>query len=76
MTVKDQLIGLLRSRKFWALALSLVGTAVAYSYGKIDAQTAIIAGIGAAGAYSVGTGLEGPSPASVAGPSPVDAPKV
>jgi hypothetical protein len=42
----------LRSRKFWAALLSLVGTGVAYSYGKIDAQTAIMAGIGALAAYS------------------------
>jgi len=61
MTLKDQLIAVLRSRKFWALLLSIAGTAVAYTYGKIDAQTAILAGIGAAGAYMVGTGLEGPA---------------
>ena len=58
MTLRQQLIGILRSRKFWALVLSIAGTAVAYSYGKIDGQTAIMAGIGAAGAYMVGTGLE------------------
>ncbi len=70
MTIKDQLIAVLRSRKFWALALSIAGTAVAYSYGKIDAQTAVLAGIAAAGAYMVGTGLEGPAQPPVEAPAP------
>jgi len=60
VTLQEQLLGVLRSRKFWATVLSLAGTAVAYSYGKIDSQTAVLAGIAALGAYCVGTGLEGP----------------
>jgi hypothetical protein len=60
MTIKEQIASVLRSRKFWATVLSAAASFVAYSYGKIDAQTLVLALLGAASAYAIGTGLEGP----------------
>ena len=58
MTFKEQLLQMLRSRKFWALLAALAATAGAYFTGKIDAWQTVQALIAALAVYSTGVALE------------------
>ncbi len=58
MTFKDQIVKILRSRKFWALLAALVAVASAYCTGNIDAWQAVQALIAALAVYSTGVALE------------------
>lgn len=62
MTVRDQLLGILRSRKFWAMvaALATVWTAYFAAPGSITVAQAVQTTVAALAAYAIGTGLEGP----------------
>lgn len=50
--------GLPKSRKFWALAGSLLAVYQGYETGGLDVFQALQLVIGALGAYSVGTAIE------------------
>lgn len=58
MTFKEQLLQMLRSRKFWALLAALAATAAAYFTGRIDAWQTVQALIAALAVYSTGVALE------------------
>ena len=58
MTVWTQLMLLLRSRKFWALVIALVGVTAGYAVGEVSAWQAIQAAVAALAAYSTGVALE------------------
>jgi len=57
----SKLSALLHSRKFWALVLALVGTALAVEQHQVTIDTGILAAVGSLSAYMVGTGLDSPS---------------
>jgi len=50
--------GLGKSRKFWALAASLISVYQAYATGGIDVFQALQLTVGALGAFSLGTAIE------------------
>lgn len=54
----NKLITLLQSRKFWALATSIVTVILGYSTGKLYITPAVLSIIGALSAYMLGTGME------------------
>lgn len=58
MDLKTQLLAVLRSRKFWALVLALLGTAAAYATGEVSIWQALQAVIAALAVYSTGVALE------------------
>lgn len=58
MTFKEQILKILRSRKFWVLLAALVTVAGAYFGGKVDAWQAVQAVIAALAVYSTGVALE------------------
>ena len=64
MTVKEQLIALLRSRKTWALiaALATIWTTYATVPGAMTPLEAVQATVAALSGYVIATGLEGPRP--------------
>ena len=48
----------LRSRKFWALVVALIGIAAGFFNGGVDAFQSLQLAIGAVSAYVIGTGIE------------------
>ena len=58
MALWDQIVAVLRSRKFWALVGALVAVAAGYFTGSIDAWQAIQAVIAALAVYSTGVAIE------------------
>jgi len=58
MDAKTQILALLRSRKFWALMLALLGAAAAYATGEVTVWQALQAVIAALAVYSTGVALE------------------
>lgn len=58
MSFKEQILKILRSRKFWALLAALVTVAGGYFGGKLDAWQAVQAVIAALAVYSTGVALE------------------
>jgi len=58
MTIKEQIISVLRSRKFWVLLAGLCATAGAYATGQIDAWSALQAVIAAGAVYTAGVAIE------------------
>ncbi len=73
MTISQQFLGILRSRKFWASVAAIAATWTTYfvAPGSITPNQAVQATVAALAAYAIGTGLEGPR---VVDP-PADAPK-
>ena len=63
MTVWEQVLSVLRSRKFWALVASVSAVWVAFfaSPGSLTVAQAVQATVAALAAYAIGTGLEGPA---------------
>ena len=51
-------ISLLKSRKFWALVLALVGIVAAFAQGGISEWQAVQAAVVALAAYSTGVAIE------------------
>lgn len=62
MSISNQIIAVLRSRKFWVLLLALAATGAAFSQGHIDAWQAVQAVIAAGAAYSLGVAIEDINP--------------
>lgn len=58
MSIQEQIIAVLRSRKFWMLLVSVAGVAAAYSTGQIDGWQAVQGLIYAGAAFSLGVALE------------------
>ncbi|NMC53545.1 MAG: hypothetical protein GYA48_07890 [Chloroflexi bacterium] len=58
MTVKEQLLRVLRSRKFWALLAALLTAAGGYASGEMSVWQAVQAAIAALAVYSTGVALE------------------
>ena len=58
MTVKEQLMCILRSRKFWALLAALLTAAAGYASGQLSVWQAVQAAIAALAVYSTGVALE------------------
>ena len=58
MSIPDQIINILRSRKFWVLIMALAAIGAGYSAGTVDAWQAVQAVIAAGAAYSLGTAIE------------------
>ena len=63
MTVLEQVQGVLRSRKFWALVASVAAIWTMYfaTPGSLTPAQAVQATVAALAAYAIGTGLEGPA---------------
>ena len=61
MSLQQQIIGILRSRKFWALVASVAAIWTAYvaAPGSLTPAQAVQATVAALAAYAIGTGLEG-----------------
>lgn len=59
MTGKEQIIAILRSRKFWALLLSIITAIGAFLMQEIDVWQAVQAIVAALAIYSAGTAIEG-----------------
>jgi len=55
----DKLKALFQSRKFYALALSLVGLGFGYANGAISAEQLVVGAISALQVYSLGTAIAG-----------------
>ena len=53
-----KLASLFKSRKFWALAASLVAIYQGHATGGVDMYQSLQLAIAALGAYSIGTGIE------------------
>lgn len=60
MTIKEQLIKILRSRKFWVLCASLLGIVAAAVAQQVTVWQALQAALAAMCVYSTGVALEGP----------------
>lgn len=58
MTIQQQIVAVLRSRKFWVLLAGLVALAAAYSQGQIDAWQALQGALAAGAVYSLGVAHE------------------
>ncbi len=58
MSITEQIIRVLRSRKFWALLAALATVAGAYFGGQVNAWQALQAVIAALAVYSTGVALE------------------
>jgi hypothetical protein len=58
MTIQEQITAVLRSRKFWVLALALLGTLAAYVSGQVTVWQALQAGVSALAVYSAGVAIE------------------
>ena len=58
MTVKEQLLKILRSRKFWVLLAAIITAAGAFFSGQVDAWQALQAIVAALAVYSTGIALE------------------
>ncbi len=54
----DKVRAVLKSRKFWVLAASLIAIAQSFVQDNIDDWQAIQAVVAAGAAYSLGTGIE------------------
>ena len=57
-TVPDQLKRIFRSRKFWALLLSLLATISAHFLGELDIWQALQAVVASFAVYSTGIAIE------------------
>ena len=68
MSVFEQIVRVLRSRKFWALLAALATVAGTYFAGEVDAWQALQAVIAALAVYSTGVALEDFSKKSVLKP--------
>ena len=62
MTLQEQVLSILRSRKFWALVASIAAIWTTYlaAPGALTPAQAVQATVAALAAYAIGTGLEGP----------------
>lgn len=58
MTFGQKVIGVLKSRKFWALVAALVATSAAYFTHQIQAWQAIQAAVASLALYSTGVAIE------------------
>lgn len=58
MSFKEQILKILRSRKFWTLLAALMAVGGAYISGQVDAWQALQAVIAALAVYSTGVALE------------------
>lgn len=63
MTLKQQAIAILRSRKFWSVVAAIAATWTVYftAPGAITPNQAVQATVAALAAYCIGVGMEGPA---------------